>query len=52
MQQSGIVKSLVSSDVSNEGIHEVYAGYRHIEDDTPGFADHNLFVTGMRVTFK
>ena len=30
----------------------VYAGYRHIEDDTPGFADHNLFVTGMRVTFK
>ena len=30
----------------------VYAGYRRIEDDSEGFADHNLFVTGMRVTFK
>ena len=30
----------------------VYAGYRRIEDDSVGFADHNLFVTGMRVTFK
>ena len=34
----------------------VYAGYRHTEDDyvdeDGGFADHNLFVAGMRVTFK
>ena len=30
----------------------VYAGYRHTEDDYEGFADHNLFVAGMRVTFK
>ena len=30
----------------------VYAGYRRIEDDSVDFADHNLFVTGMRVTFK
>ena len=29
-----------------------YAGYRRIEDDTAGFEDHNLFVAGMRVTFK
>ena len=30
----------------------VYAGYRHVEDDDPNIEDHNLFVTGMRVTFK
>lgn len=29
-----------------------YVGYRRVEDDAVGFADHNLFVAGMRVTFK
>ena len=29
-----------------------YAGYRRIEDDHNSVADHNLFVAGMRVTFK
>ena len=29
-----------------------YVGYRRVEDDAIDFKDHNLFVAGMRVTFK